>query len=43
MKYLDEGAVERLIKHEAQPSALLGIETTPESNYFRKVREYTVV
>ena len=35
---LNEDVVERIIRHEAQPSALLGLETTPEFNNFCGIR-----
>ena len=38
-----EGVVERLIWHEAQPSTILGLETTPKYNLFRNAREYAVI
>ena len=39
-KRLYEDVVKRLIKHEAKPCALLGLETTSEYNRFRNAREY---
>ena len=38
-----EDVVKGLIKHEAKPSALLGLETTSEYNLFRNAREYAVL
>ena len=40
---LYEGVVERLMWHEAQPNAMLGLETTPKYNIFRNAREYAVI
>ena len=34
---LNEDVVERLIRHEAKPSALLGLETTSEFNNSRSI------
>ena len=42
-KRLYEDVIKRLIKHEAKPSALLGLETTSEYNLFRNAREYAVL
>ena len=38
MEYCTRGVVERIIKHEVKPSALLVLETTTRVQYERKAR-----
>ena len=38
---LNEDVVEKLIRHEAEPSALSGFETTSAFNNFRTIRAET--